>query len=42
MREGKLRYLKGTNRRMAGYYPPDQTKAEQLAVQAKTMAVHHG
>jgi Bifunctional DNA primase/polymerase, N-terminal/AAA domain len=35
---GDLRYVKGTQRRTAGFYPPDQDKAEELARVAKRQA----
>jgi hypothetical protein len=28
---GQLRYIKGTNRQCAGYYPPDEGQAHELA-----------
>jgi RecA-family ATPase len=34
-RHGRLRYIRGTGRRSAGYYPPDMERATELARDAK-------
>ncbi len=33
-REGKVRYLKGNSKRMAGYYPWDEVRAAEMAAEA--------
>ena len=37
-REGKVRYLKGNSKRMAGFYPWDERRAAELALEAKRHA----
>jgi hypothetical protein len=37
-RAGRVRYLKGTSKRMAGFYPWDQERAAELAAEAKRHA----
>lgn len=42
MRNSRLRYLQGGNRRIAGYYPFDMDRAAELAIAAKHKAKETG